>query len=417
MPSGRNYEDWIAKCVSAKQGDPIPETFRWWAALTAVSAALQKRCFYDAGIFICYPSMLNVLIGTPGSGKTTAMIQPFSEILQPLTEPLTKDEKELEQARLGWERYYQYPEPNPLHIIDGDVTAEMLYVYMEKIECPVYDLLDAPPDASMLIKTTEFGAFMTRNNSNLQVLMTKGWDGDPGSHHTKNYGVNIVPGICITWMAAATPGQFILHMPDASGEQGLLSRVIPIVYTGPDMKEDERKITRAKPIVLDQLSRDLGHIASLTGIFRWEDGLYDTVIWPWHEGGKKPLPTDPLMIKGYNGRRYSHLLKMCMALSASRGDSLVMTKADWDIATARLFEAERHMPGLYRRFGMHDAGMMADALIQFLHSKGGFCSAAVLKREAMRLARSVHEIEPTLTMLLETNQIMQEESLYHLPKK
>jgi len=49
-----------------------PRIFHIWAAVFAVSAALGRRCWLPFGVFDVYPNHYILLVGTPGTRKSTA---------------------------------------------------------------------------------------------------------------------------------------------------------------------------------------------------------------------------------------------------------------------------------------------------------------------------------------------------------
>jgi hypothetical protein len=52
-----------------------PRIFHIWSALFAISASLGRRCWLPFGTFDTYPNLYVLLVGTPGTRKTTAANQ------------------------------------------------------------------------------------------------------------------------------------------------------------------------------------------------------------------------------------------------------------------------------------------------------------------------------------------------------
>ncbi len=124
----------------------------------------------------------------------------------------------------------------------------------------------------------------------------------------------------------------------------------------------------------------------------------------------EPRPTD-IMMQEYCSRRLSHLTKMCMAISASRRSTRLITHDDVTTAQEMLFEAERGMPLLLRRFGMSDAGRFMDTLLEFAQKKKDYFKMSLLRREATRTASKLGDVEPAITNLLDCGLLVQEGDL------
>jgi len=413
MPN-RIFSDWIEACANVAQGSITPPIFRKWAALSAVAGALGRRCWYDAGEYKVRPNLYITLVAPPGHGKSVGLILPFDKVFRKLTEPLVGNRAEVEGSRLIWERYVPNPPGTPLRLVSGRVTPERLAQLMKKAE---HCVLDAPGEltsAAITIKTNEFGQFMTQTNQFLQITMTEGWDAvETFEYQTKNMGDDIIHGMCLNWAAAATPSEFVANMPANATEQGLLSRILPINYTGSKPPSQTRGLGYSDEDV-ERLAEDLGQISALVGPFDWAPGVEENLVQPWLDAGCPPTPTDPMM-KEYNARRFSHLIKICMGISAARRSDRLITADDWNSACEMLFEAETFMPALLRRFGMTDAGKFADDLLDFGRTnanKDGYIKASLIKREAIRLARNLSEIDTAIQMLTASKQLVQEGDLY-----
>lgn len=362
------------------------------------------------------PNLYVVMVAPPGAGKSIGMILPIDKVYRRLTSPLIGNKQEIDATKLIWEKFIPAP-GHPLRLVTGRVTPERLAQLMKKAE---HTVMDAPGDltsSALTIKTNEFGMFMTQQNQFLQVMMTEGWDGvDIFEYQTKNMGDDIVHGMCLNWIAAATPSEFVANMPANATEQGLLSRILPIYYNGPTLVQRMASDGYAEEDIV-RLAEDLGQIAGICGAFEFQKGVREEIVQPWIDAGMEPAPTS-IMLTEYNSRRLSHLIKICMAVSAARRDTKIIEKHDWHTACAMLFEAEKYMPDLLRRFGMSDGGRFADDVLDFAiknADKTGCIRKSIVMREAIRLARNLNEIETTMALLTESKQLIAEGDFYKVP--
>jgi hypothetical protein len=67
---------------------------------------------------------------------------------------------------------------------------------------------------------------------------------------------------------------------------------------------------------------------------------------------------------GYNERRATHLRKLCMILSASQNDKMIITKEHFDRALYIMKHTEREMPNAFYGIGR---GAHAEVLMDVLH--------------------------------------------------
>ena len=405
----RNFRDWVEACANVTPGKYVPQAFRKWTALATVGAALRRQVWYPHGDWDARPNLFIALVAPPTHGKGVSFTAPFDLIYKNLTEPTAGDKKDKEEAQLEWKKYIRNGDwDTPLRLIGGKVTYEELCVVMKDIIRNVEGTSRGRfPCSSILVKTSEFGVFMNRTATNLQMLLTEAWDSAPDhEYRTKTAGSFIVKGPTITWCAAATPSQFVEHMPANAKDQGLLSRIIPVVKMDAPPTMEVRVDSFDMPTI-EKLREDLGQIMEIKGPFWWSKECEEDLVKPWLEGGLKPLPTDAMM-QEYNGRRFSHLIKMSMCFSAARRDSRVMTSEDWIDAQALLFAAEENMPLLFRRFSMSDAGKLADDLVEMVRRTGRMYHKT-LQRTAIRTSRTCQDVDAIIATLIESGALIKQD--------
>lgn len=400
----RNFPDFLDALTNVVSGSTIPLPFRRWAAISAVAGALGRRAWYDAGAFKLRPNLFIGLIGGPGSGKSVSLTVPFGEVYSRIGTPAG--------SKPGDEAYnltaQGYGIDRPLYLISDRITPEKLTVDMCDSERLVHSLSTPNEqfyESSVTLITSEFGAFMTRDNANLQMLMTDMWDAKATfSYRTKNAGVFSVRGPCLNWLFCATPDQFIENLPENAKSQGLLSRIIPVYYEGKDV-EYSLFYGKAKSSTLDALAEDLAGISQLNGAFTFDPALLDEANEDVRTG-LMPKPTEPNMAE-YCNRRISHMLKIAMVCSASRGDEKVIKKEDWERAKSFLHEAEAQMPKALAGFGMSRVGKMAEDLHTTLRTKIGKGGIMLpqFKREILRRVATPSEVEGVLSAMIGSGMI------------
>ena len=370
--AGRHFSNWIEACVHAVPNTPIPEVFRRWAAISAVAGAMGRRCWYDFGAFTVSTNMYIILVAEPGRGKSVSLLIPFDNVFRKLAVAVDATApRENQQVDTGWEYgYADFGMTRPFRFIQDRVTPEQLTVDMAGIseEIGSMSTFDAPFfDSSLTMVTSEFGAFMSQDDKNLQIFMTDVWDGRPEVwYRTKTSGKFRIKGPCLNWIAGATPEQFVANMPDSARSQGLLSRILPVWYDGQHMNP---RIEYPKPDAeyINHLREDLATISAVNGRFVFENDEMRKNIDEWLQKGMEPRPSDPNM-KEYNERRVAHLVKLAMAVSAAHSNNMVITREHWQIACETLFAVEDDMPKALRLFGMSHVGKSSLELADVVQS-------------------------------------------------
>ncbi len=71
----------------------------------------------------------------------------------------------------------------------------------------------------------------------------------------------------------------------------------------------------------------------------------------------------------YHERRYDHLIKLAMALCASRGD-MTIVQEDYEAAHRILRATERGMPDALGEFGMNPLAALKQNMLEYIRSRG-----------------------------------------------
>lgn len=402
----RYHKDYIQASVDDSEGWSTPELFRRWSAVSAVAGALGRKCWYDRGDFKCRANTFIVLVGGPATGKSLAMDFQYSEN-GPFYTLSTTPKADGESDEIN-EKYKKFlgEARSPLVLAYGSFTSRDLVDVSAGVSNFVFDVPigEVVDDATLTVYTSEFGTLINRHDEKLYTMLTEGWDASkPYQHRTAHYGKKKVPGFCLNWAACATPGQFVERMPANAAEQGLLSRILPVYFTGKPSSENIRVENKADARRMEILANDLADISMLHGefVFSEEGGQ---AAQEWLDGGKLPKITEPMMAE-YDGRRFSHMLKLSMILSAARRRTKIIELRDWQDAQAMIFEVEENMPKLLRRFGMAAGGKFLEDIEEYIERKNGTVSHADLNKEARRLCKNLGDIKQGIDLLVETGRL------------
>ena len=321
MPS-RKVNDWIEGFLKLTDNTEASLQYRKWTAISIIASALRRKCYLDWGsVGQFYPNMYIVLVGPSGARKTTAM-------------------------RLG--EYFL----DQLGIAKSSeaITREALIQELEGALSIDGD--DQYQHSSLTVFAEELTVFLGYRNDELMSNLCTWFDcKDVWTYKTKGSGTNDVIGVWVNILGATTPRLIRSNLPlDAIGG-GLASRII-FVYSQRKAKtiafpflSDADKALRGK--LLD----DFHIISGLKGGFKFtEDFRDDWIEWYARQETDDKFMDHPLF-DGYSSRRPGHLLKLCMILSASANNSMVITREVFNRAKKYLEEVERDMPLTFAGLG------------------------------------------------------------------
>jgi len=230
------------------------------------------------------------------------------------------------------------------------------------------------PMSPLTLVASELGSLLNLQDKEMINLLIELWDGKKTYEKiTKMSGNDIIEAPWINLQAGTTPHWIADNMPQAMIGGGLSSRCI-FVYG--DTKERyvayvDEQVGQGDQELRTKLIQDLEQIAMLTGPYvitkdarAWGSAWYEAF---WKDAASR---MDDQMLEGYAARKQTHMHKVAMVLSASRGDSLVITAEDLQLANQMLEDLEADMHRVFSRIGRTEDSMQAERFIDFVRRKG-----------------------------------------------
>lgn len=367
-PFIRTYLHYVANTES-------PRLMHVWSALSGISAAMGRRCWYPMGTGEIFPNMYVILTGPPAVRKSTAfqimvrMLRKYTNVRfapddtggqrQGIIAAMTqssqgnKEDDELIQAlaKMQSEKISN----------DGATTLADLTNSLDELG---NFRLDTRDPHSMFIAATELNSVLGEGNTALLTFLQKMWDGDSYKYQLKNVQHEIKEAL-LGMIGATTPSQLALAMPPEAVGQGFTSRAI-FVYAD---KKHARRI--ARPTLEPEAEKQIGDI--LRKVFDEFQGAFveDTVaashLDELYERGIEIK--DPRFVH-YADRRHTHLQKLSMSLAASRGE-MVIRDIDVNFADQLLLYTEIYMPDALGEYGMNKLSAAKQRLLDFLKTSDG----------------------------------------------
>jgi hypothetical protein len=217
-------------------------------------------------------------------------------------------------------------------------------------------------------------------------------------------GKDSLQGLCLNLMGGTAPDWIQSMIPQEALGGGFTSRIIFIV------EEKKRKLvpeyipTKEEQELAEILLRDLERIAQLKGEITFTEPARKLYV-DWYidqdtalSAGRPPI-ADP-RFAGYCERRATHLQKLMILCSASRGDDLQIFPEDFDQALKLLTDAELNMPKTFGGLGKSRYSDENDMVINYIRAVKTTTRKILLARFYRDIdANTLSQVESTLQQM------------------
>lgn len=341
-----------------------PAVFHRWAIIPAIGALLGRRLWFPFGASRLLPNHFVMLVGDPGTRKSTAIKRATKLIgaagYNTFSGQRSSKEKFLSDlAGLDEEAPVSY----------SPRKKESAMNILANLNLPGAEMLTdgvSREPAEMFIANDEFNNFIGAGNLDFQSLLGELWDWDDPDRPFKQRlqtrkSVQIYqPTVSI--LGGNTPTGFAECFPLASIGQGFMSRLI-LVHSEPSGK----KITFPPPPPPETVAKLVGFLQEMQRVCVGEVSLdidavsaLDTIYKGWPE-------MEDTRFRHYSTRRFTHLLKLCMIVAATRL-SVRITLLDVIHANTILAYAESTMPKAIGELGKSKNAEASNKIMQVLYS-------------------------------------------------
>ena len=350
----RQNKDWIEAYLEYTFNSEPPHMYHVWSAISVISAVLQRKCAFPWGNLTFYPNMYVVLVGPSGKArKGTAM-----------------------NFALG------FLEDIGVHLAAESTTREALIRALADAKDDMIDpnIGESTMHSSLTIFSPELTVFLGYQNHQLLSDLTDWYDcRRKWIYRTKLSGTDTIEGVYVSLLGATTPELIRTSLPmDAIGG-GLTSRIVYVyearkgkIVILPEVGKRELELHRT-------LTNDLQMIHMLRGNFTSTAGFLEE--WAkWYSVQDDNPPFTDTNFAGYLERRPNHIMKLSMIISASEGDSMMITEHHIERAIKILNMTESKMPLTFMGVGRgQHSDTMSDVLVEIMTRK------VVLKSELLEL--------------------------------
>lgn len=329
---GQISNDFISQYLSYIGVSEAPTVFHRWSALSVLGAWLGRRYWYPFGDANINCNLYAMLMGDAGSRKSTAIKRAVKLVRLAGYDTIAADKTSKEKFLLD---------------LAGEPDFQELETNADMLDANLFGAdKDSKEDKEILIAADEFNIFMGNGNIEFLALLGTLWDYEGEfQNKVKNSKSPKIWNPTVSMIAGNTATSFSLAFPPEAIGQGIFSRML-LIYgerTGTRItfpKRPESSITQELIAHLHLVKAEVtGEATQTQGAEKLLDKIYQT------HGG-----INDVRFESYNNRRFTHLLKLCLLVSASNVSSQI-TESHVLYANTILTHAEHSMPKALGEFG------------------------------------------------------------------
>jgi len=344
----------------AVRSPEVPMSAHRWSLAVLLGSALERRVYLPFGNGRIFPNQYVLLVGDPGSRKSTAIKLAGKTFEQSGFPQFTSDKTSKEKFLLDLSE--SSSKVNGLAAIDSSI--------------------DMQPAVARIV-ADEFLDLIGPGNLDFLTLLGNLWDFDKETpyKHSKTTGKSAsIYQPTVSLIGGATHETLAQAIPISALGTGFMSRLLLIYVEGTGLKDYWP--VASDPHRLDKFRADLLIATRISGpmsLTKDAHTVLKDIYGHWIE-------IEDSRFRHYSTRRYTHLLKNCMITSLSRG-SLVIDKKDIVYANSYLGFAENNMSKALGELGNMRGSMASQAVLSSILGAGplGLTAERLFKQVSTRL--------------------------------
>lgn len=384
--SNENFFDLYAKYHA---GTEVPPWLDRWSAIVGLGAYLGRRVWIKHGEETIYPNLYCILVGAPGTRKSTAIKRVKRLLLEADYNTFAAEKTSKEKFLLDFAGI-EYTQGDGKH--NGTPVNG-------------YEFLDTPfensnEDKEIFIVSDEFNEFFATNILDFCSTLGNLWDYEGLYRNRIKSGPSVeINNPTVSILGGTTQTTFANTFPPEIIGQGFFSRLI-LIYSEPTGKKISRRPVLDKTI-LKQVLDILNHIRLhcngelIIGAEQWD--LLDTIYRAWES-------LEDVRFSHYSGRRFTQLLKLILIHTVSRG-KLAVDNEDIIRANTILTHAEHFMPKALSAFGQAKNNLLRYNIMQAIDSAKAGLNFTELWQAVQSEAKDIGELQECIRSLVYANKI------------
>lgn len=343
--ASRHYKDWLEAYCDFTRVTESPQIFHCFSGLSAISAALGRKCHLSMGHFEWYPNQYIILVAPPGVAQKSSTVSVAYNLLR------RAGYKSFGPEAASWQGLF-------------DCLADNVALTNSGVQY-----------SAISIESSELGNFLAPKDSKMIDFLISLWDSAPKefTYTTRKTAAISVQCPCLNLIGCTTPSWIASEIPYHMIGGGFISRCL-FVYADrkkqliayPQKVRTKTSFESAQTRLVDDLRR----IMKLEGEFHlsneamdWGEGWYSSI----HAG---ELGTGAEKLSGYKQRKQAHAHKIAMCLSAARRSTLEITLEDLKDAVELLSLVEKDMVKVFQTIGKSPLAMHVEQILQFIREGG-----------------------------------------------
>jgi hypothetical protein len=375
--------------------------FHVFCALSAVGTILSRKVHFDFGHSILYPNLYVLLVGTPASRKSSAIMIAKNLLQAQGYKYFAQDKSSREKFLLDFEEgldiITNYEEVNLNKLLDQQITPKISVADLSNM----FITPEEQKISQAYLALSEFANFIGQNNTGFATTLTDIYDNPPvyGERLKNSKSVKIVRP-CVNILGGVTPIHFVTHLPPELVGQGFMSRVL-LVYGV--QAETKIPFPPKKDTVLEaKLCSVLESINKLRGEMKFSAQAKHAVSQIYNN--YNPIPDARFAY--YTGRRHTHLIKLCMIVAA--------TYLKREITVDHVIEANTYLVGIESSMpdalGEYGEGRLAAAMQKLVEvlkeSPGGALRTDQVYASVRQELNSFRDVQELILNLQAANKIV-----------
>lgn len=331
----------------AKDTEP-PTIYHRWSLISSVGALLGRQYWFPFGTTRIFPNQYVMLIGNPGTRKSTAIKMARRVIAGTGYSTFAAERTSKEKFLLDLEGVTDEDAWSKSGSSRGKRTTTASDVLDNLDLGGGGEIHDGIPK-EIFVTADEFNEFSGTGNIEFLSMLGALWDWDDEDttykHRFKNSKSISIFQPTISILGGNTHSSFKLAFPEQAIGQGFLSRLI-LVYSEPS----GRKITfptKPSDVVVSSLSTALNGIKECV---RGEATMAPTAERALDTIYRTSKDLEDYRFKSYSTRRFTHLIKLCLITTAMRGVTQIEVD-DVILANTILTYTESNMSKALGEFG------------------------------------------------------------------
>lgn len=375
------HSPYFSNYLDAVEDTESPRLFHLWAAVSSIAAALGRRVWFPMGMIgSVFPNHYILLVGPPAVRKSSSLgiayrlVKDCTNVRMAPTD--TGGQRQgLIRAMSRGDAQHEVAEAleaamaDPFSSIENGLDKEAFG--------PVPDKADRHTLAAYW---SELSGAIGQANHTMMDFLVQTYDGDDYRYEIKG-GETVLDNTLMNILACTTPVSMSTAMPPAAEGHGFLSRFI-LVHGDENYKNvvwpqlPSSELIGALKETLAFVNLNLHGEATITKDAKaYAESLY----------GQQLEIADP-RFQHYKSRRFVHLLKLALVLTASRKE-LVIARDDLELAHTILRITEKGMPDALGQFGLSPLAKLKQGILEYLRSLNGPATLPTIQAAFHRDAR------------------------------